>query len=208
MRNVAILVFNEVEVLDFSGPYEVFNVTAELTEPTPFSVYTCAESAAPVKTRGNLVIHPNYSITSMPQADILLIPGGQGSRALLKKPHILTWLRDQSTQVEYLLSVCTGSLVLAAAGLLNGKAAATHHSAFEHLQQLAPSCTVVRDQRYVVSDRVISSGGIAAGIDMALYTVRSLLGDSAVATTLGEMEYAWSPQTDLRWPEAVIALEA
>lgn len=206
MRNVAILIFNDVEVLDFAGPYEVFNVTAELTDPTPFVVFTVAESSAPVRTRGRLVIHPNYSIVDMPKPDVLLIPGGRGSRVLLREPHIIAWLQDLSRQVEYLLSVCTGSLVLAAAGLLDHKRATTHSGAFHELEQLAPTCTVVRDERYVVNDRLVTSGGIAAGIDMSLYVVRRLLGDAVLAETLREMEYDWSPDLGLRWPDSIDAL--
>lgn len=206
-RNVAIMIFDEVEVLDFAGPLEVFNVTAELNDPAPFHVYTVAESVAPVKTRGKLSINPNYSIYAMPQPNILLIPGGFGARALLKKPYILDWLEEQAGDLEFLLSVCTGSLVLGKAGLLDGLEATTHHTAFDRLEELAPDCIVIREQRYIDNGNLITSGGIAAGIDMSLHVVRKILGDDVLAKTLTEMEYPWSPETNLRWPARIIALK-
>ncbi len=203
-RNVAIMVFEEVEVLDFAGPLEVFNVTAELNDPAPFNVYLVAETAAPVKTRGKLNIHPNYSLFAMPPADILLIPGGAGSRALLKKPHVLDWLRTQAGQVEYLCSVCTGALVLAKAGLLDGLTVTTHHDNLDDLRALvSDQTTVTDDQRYVDNGRILTSGGVSAGIDMSLYLVQRLLGDAVLKKTLAEMEYPWTPATHLTWPENV-----
>lgn len=199
-RNIAILVFEEVEVMDFAGPLEVFNVTAELNDPAPFFVYTVAETAAPVKTRGALRVHPNYSLYASPSADIVLVPGGAGSRALLKKPHILNWLRDQAAQVEVLCSVCTGSLVLAQAGLLDGLHVTTHHESLDHLRALVgPGTVVVEDERYTDNGAILTSGGISAGIDMSLYLVRRLLGEAVVNKTLKEMEYDWTPDRSLRW---------
>ena len=158
MRNVAILIFDQIEVLDFTGPYEVFNVTAELnTTTTPggppplFNVYTVAESNAPVRTRGQLSVNPNYNLYDMPPPSIVIVPGGAGCRPLLQKPHILEWLQKQycNPNVEYVLSVCTGSLVLAKAGIFDnlggefgnvrgGEAieVTTHHDNLNDLQEL------------------------------------------------------------------------
>jgi len=205
-RNVAIMVFDEVEVLDFAGPYEVFNVTAELNDPAPFFVYTVAETSAPIRTRGLLSVNPNYSIFDMPAPHILLIPGGYGSRALLKKPHVLAWVKAQAASVEYLLAVCTGSLVLAKAGLLAGLDATTHHDNLSDLERLAPTCHVIADRRYVDTGKIIMSGGVSAGIDMSLYVVRKLLGDAVLAKTLNEMEYPWTADDALTWPALVDGL--
>ena len=200
-RNVAILIFEEVEVLDFAGPFEVFNVTAELNHPAPFNVYTVAETSAPVKTRGKLSIHPNYSIYAMPPPDILLIPGGAGSRALLNdKPQILEWLQTQAERVEFLCSVCTGALPLAKAGLLHGLNVTTHHDNLSDLRQLvSPDTQVIDDQRYLDNGKILTSGGISAGVDMSLYLVKKLLGPDVLKKTLAEMEYDWTPDTTLRW---------
>lgn len=199
-RNVAIMIFEEVEVLDFAGPFEVFNVTAELNDPAPFNVYTVAETVAPIKTRGKLSINPNYSIYAMPKADILLIPGGFGTRAMLTKPHVLAWLQAQVKQVEFLCSVCTGSLALAKAGILDGLRVTTHHDNLPDLQRLVSDDTqVIDNERYLDNGKVLTAGGISAGIDMSLYLVEKLLGADVLARTLAEMEYHWTPDTDLRW---------
>ena len=208
MRHVAIMVFDDVEVLDFAGPYEVFNVTRELSLMAEMNVFTVAESTAPVRTRGQLSINPNYSFTNMPETDILLIPGGAGSRALLEKPHILDWLREQSRKVELLLSVCTGSLVLAKAGLLNNLEATTHHDNLDDLERLSDdSTTIISDRRYVDTGKIIMSGGVSAGIDMSLYVIRKLYGDAVLAKTLSEMEYPWTESDSLEYPDCIASLE-
>lgn len=208
MRHVAIMVFDDVEVLDFAGPYEVFNVTRELSLMSEMNVFTVAESTAPVRTRGQLSINPNYSFTNMPEADILLIPGGAGCRALLKKPHILEWVREQSEKVELLLSVCTGSLILAKAGLLNDLEVTSHHDNLDDLERLTEGSTIISDKRYVDTGKIIMSGGVSAGIDMSLYVIRKLYGDEILAKTLSEMEYPWTASNTLEYPACIANLEA
>ena len=206
-RNVAILLFEDVEVLDFAGPFEVFNVTAELNDPAPFNVFTVAETVAPIKTRGKLSINPNYSIYGAPPIDLLVVPGGAGTRPMLKKPHLLDWVRQQHDEVERLLSVCTGALVLGQAGLLDGLPATSHHDSFDELRAAAPTCQIVTDQRYVDNGKIVTAGGISAGIDASLYLVRQMLGDAVLRKTLSVMEYRWTAETDLRWPESLGALQ-
>lgn len=204
-RNVGILLFEEIEVLDFAGPLEVFNVTAELNDPAPLNVYTIAETTAPIKTRGKLSVNPNYSIYAMPPTDILLIPGGAGSRALLTKPHVLQWLRQQAEQVEHLVSICTGALALAKAGLLTGLTVTTHHENLDELRALVDGSTTINAKRYVDNGKIITSGGVSAGIDMSLYLVNKLLGQTVLEKTLNEMEYPWSPDDSSIWHERVLA---
>lgn len=239
MRNVAILLFDQIEVLDFAGPYEVFNVTAELNPPTTttsttgggtgplFNVYTVAESSSPIRTRGQLSINPNYNIYNMPQPNIIIIPGGSGCRAILQKPHVLDWLRQQhsseNSSVEYILSVCTGSLILAKANLLqNVKEVTTHHDNLNELQHILNesnnTTTKVNDtKRYIIDDdvdnstnqgcKILTSGGISAGIDMCLYIVYELCGTEVVVKTLNEMEYPWKlNDITLPWKETSQAL--
>lgn len=191
-KNVAILVFDDVEVLDFSGPYEVFNVASESTDPPPFYVYSVAINEKPVIARGRLTINPRYSIMDSPQADILIIPGGYGTRPLLHHEGLMSWIKDQVGKVEWLMSVCTGSLLLANAGLLKDSPATTHHSAFDHLEKLSPTTKIVRDQRYVqASPKILTAGGISAGIDAALFLVEKLVGSDVHASVVEEMEYNW-----------------
>jgi len=193
MKKVAIFIFDDVEVLDFAGPFEVFNVAGEVNEPRPFEVYTVARTAEPVKARGGLTIVPHYSIAEMPQPDMLLIPGGLGTRPLVNDAEIIAWIGAQRQEVERLLSVCTGSLLLGKAGLLDGLEATTHHGALDRLRDLAPGATVRDDLRYVDNGEIVTSGGISAGIDMALHIVRQTAGEAVVQNTLKEMEYDWAP---------------
>ncbi len=191
-RNVAIMVFEGVEVLDFAGPYEVFSVAgaAMPRQPyAPFFTYTVGLTEQTVSTTGALRVTPHYSYQNCPAPDLLIVPGGNGARRLLKHPALLAWLNQQAQSVELICSVCTGALALAAAGILKGKSATTHHGAFERLAELDPSIGVVRDKRFVQDGKVWTSGGISAGIDMSLAIVRHLLGDNAAVVE--EMEWMW-----------------
>lgn len=193
-RNVAILIFDDVEVLDFAGPFEVFNVTGEVISPAPFNVYMIAEKADPIKARGKLSINPHYTLNNCPTPDILLIPGGIGARPLLNNADLLSWIKTQAEKVEFLLSVCTGALLLGKAGLLDGLEATTHHTAFDFLREITPNTIVHEDRRYVDNGKIITAGGISAGIDMSLYVVAGLLGEDNLQATLDEMEYTWTPE--------------
>jgi transcriptional regulator GlxA family with amidase domain len=193
-RNVAILVFDDVEVLDFAGPFEVFNVASELLRVDkfpPFFVYTVGLTGETIVARGNLRVQPHYSIDNCPQADLMIIPGGYGARRLVKHPQLLEWLQAQAAQLEHLMSVCTGAFVLAQAGLLAHLPATTHHTAFDILQDLSPSTTVVRNQRFVDNGSILTSGGISAGIDMSLAVVEQLLGKESADIVRKEMEWNW-----------------
>ena len=192
-RNLAILIFDEVEVLDFCGPFEVFSVTAQTTEPTPFAVYTVAEKAGPVLARNQLSVNPRYTIADCPQPDILLVPGGFGTRKEMHNEVLIEWITGCARQAELMLSVCTGALLLAKAGLLEGLTATTHHSAIDLLKRTAPNTTVVDDQRFVDNGRVILSAGVSAGIDMSFHVVEKLLGSEAALRTAKQMEYPWKP---------------
>ena len=195
-RKVAIFLFDDVEVLDFAGPFEVFNVTSEVVDPAPFEVFTVSEDRKPIQARGNLLVIPSFSMQDCPRMDILIIPGGWGTRPLIDNQAVIDWLQLQAQHVEFLLSVCTGSLVLARAGLLDGLKATTHHTALDRLKREAPQTHVVNDSRFVDNGRVITSGGISAGIDMSLYVVHNLLGGERLQKTLDEMEYTWSPEVE------------
>jgi transcriptional regulator GlxA family with amidase domain len=190
-RTVAILIFDDVEVLDFCGPFEVFSVANKFADvPAPaFNVVTAADTAVPVLTSGGLNVNPQYRLSDCLQPDILLVPGGQGTRKEMHNPALIDWIKQASTTAELVLSVCTGALLLAKAGLLDGLAATTHHGAIDLLRQTAPNTTVHTDRRFVDNGRVICSAGIAAGIDMSLYVVARLLGREAAEKTANHMEY-------------------
>lgn len=190
-RAVGILIFENVEVLDFAGPFEVFSVAGAEIPDHPFTVFTVGLSEAPVQTYGSMTVTPRYSLSSCPALDILLVPGGIGTRPLLQHAELLAWITTRAKQVELLLSVCTGAMLLAQAGLLHGLLVTTHHTTFDYTAALDPTMEIIRDQRFVDNGHIITAGGISAGIDMALYVVDRLLGVGANAPVIKEMEWQW-----------------
>lgn len=190
-RNVAIFIFDDVEVLDFAGPFEVFNVTSEVIDPAPFDTYTVALTEAPIKARGKLSINPHYAIDNCPTPDVILLPGGAGSRRLMNDERVLNWIANHVDNLEKLLSVCTGAFYIAQSGLLNGLSATTHHDAFPEFKEAFPDIALIEDKRYVEHGKIITAGGISAGIDMSLHVVAQLLGKEKLALTLEEMEWQW-----------------
>lgn len=191
-RAVAILAFDDMEVLDYAGPYEVFNVAGELTDPSAFEVFSVGLTDRPAVGRGGFTVVPTYSLETAPPPDILVVPGGAGTRPLLKEEPLLEWVRERAAEVELLMSVCTGSLVLAQAGLLHRRRATTHHTAYAELADLDPTVHVERGPRFVRSaERIWTSAGVSAGIDLALHVVEVLAGTAARDATVEEMEWMW-----------------
>ncbi len=188
-RNLAILIFDDVEVLDFAGPFEVFAVTDELNEYAFFNVFTVAETTHPITAKNGLSINPDYMFQDCPTPNILLIPGGDGTRPVLENTGIIHWIQRIARDAELVLSVCSGALVLAKAGLLEGLQATTHHQVLRELSSLAPNTRIMHDQRYVDNGSVMTSAGISAGIDMSLYVVEKLLGKKYATKTRKYMEY-------------------
>ncbi len=194
--SVGILIFDDVEVLDFAGPFEVFSRTR--LEPgidsrrsdasAPFSVFTVAASERPVSATGGLVVTPHYSFAGAPRSDLLVIPGGFGTRRLLGDGATLQWIQSAALGSRLVTSVCTGSLLLAKAGLLKGKRATTHWGALDLLSALDPSITVDREAR-VAGTGPITSAGVSAGIDMALSVVESLHGKAVADETARYIEF-------------------
>ena len=202
MRTVAILLFDEIEVLDFAGPFEVFGVAGRSPRQTrfsepPFTVFTVAENA-PVSARNGLSINPTYRLDNHPKADIIIVPGGGGfhpdgtpfgSRREMNNPVVLNWVRQSAEKAELVLSVCTGSFILGKAGLLDGLAATTHFMAIDGMRQAAPNTEIRPAERYVDNGKIITSAGISAGIDMSLYVVGRLLGKDVADETARYMQY-------------------
>jgi transcriptional regulator GlxA family with amidase domain len=191
-RNVAIYIFDEVEVLDFCGPFEVFSVTGGRGgAERPFNVYTVARAPGPVAARNGLSVNPRYTFADCPPPDILVVPGGYGTRREMREAEVLDWLKERERGAELLLSVCTGSLILARAGLLEGLEATTHHLALAELREAAPRTAVAPEKRFVDNGRIITAAGISAGIDAALHVVARLHGREQAAETAAYMEYDW-----------------
>jgi transcriptional regulator GlxA family with amidase domain len=191
-RKLAILIFDDVEVLDFCGPFEVFSVSREPeTQTQLFDVYTVAEQDRPVIARNGLSVNPKYTFATCPTPDLFLVPGGRGTRTEINNPVIIDWITDNASHAELVLSVCTGALLLAKAGLLKGLSATTYHTAFEELANVDNSINLCPRNRYVDNGKVITSAGVSAGIDMALYVVERLHGKTQTEFTANHMEYEY-----------------
>lgn len=194
--NIGILIFDDVEVLDFAGPYEVFSRTrlqpglaSRLTEESaPFKVFTVAKSLDPVVAIGSLEVIPQYQFSNCPPIDLLVVPGGWGTRRLLEDHDTLQWIARVGSKAARVTSVCTGSLLLAKAGFLAGLRATTHWGAIDLLAGIDETIEVERDIR-VVDSGPITSAGVAAGIDMALYAVELLCGRAVANDTARYMDY-------------------
>jgi transcriptional regulator GlxA family with amidase domain len=188
-RNVAILLFDEVEVLDFAGPFEVFAVTDSLRDRAVFSVSTVSSRGAEVRARNGLRVVPDHSFASCPQPHVLIVPGGYGTRPLIGDEVTISWIRERSGAAEATMSVCTGALLLGKAGLLDGIRATTHFKAVDELRAVAPGAIVEPGARFHDNGRVLTAAGISAGIDCSLHLVGRLLGDDVAAATAAYMEY-------------------
>jgi len=190
-RHVAILIFPDVEVLDFAGPFEVFAVTNELNGSEVFHTFTVAENPGSIRARHGLKIVPDHTLETCPAPHLLIVPGGAGTRPLLRKPAVLEWIRQRARQAEHVASVCTGSLVLAQAGLLNNLRATTHYTRFAELAALAPNTDIDESCRFTDNGQVLTAAGISAGIDLSLHLVARLLGEAAAEKSARHMEYHW-----------------
>jgi transcriptional regulator GlxA family with amidase domain len=189
MRNVALLIFDDAEVLDFCGPFEVFSTTDELQHGGLLRVFTVALAGGAIRARNGLRVIPDFVLAGSPPPDIVLVPGGRGARAAGKEEEIIAWLKRSAGSAELLLSVCSGALILARAGLLDGLKATTHHEVLDELRSSAPMTEVIAGKRFIDNGRIIVSAGIAAGIDMCLYVVSRLFGAAVARQTAAYMEY-------------------
>lgn len=193
-KRVGILVFPDVEVLDFCGPYEVFSVTRldearRREEPSPFEVFLVAEGAGSVVATGGLRVIADVTLEACPPLDVLVVPGGWGTRREIGNQRLLAWIGERAAQVETLTSVCTGSMLLGQTGRLDGRRATTHWRSLDWMRQSFPAVTV-EDKLHVVEDgHVLTSAGISAGIDMALRVVTRYFGETVGRATARHMEY-------------------
>jgi len=202
-KRVGILIFPNVEVLDFCGPFEVFSVTRlseELRrdEPSPFEVLLVAETVEAIVTTGGMTVTPHHSIDSCPPLDILVVPGGWGTRTEIKNARLLAWIGERARQVETLTSVCTGSMLLGQAGLLDGRHATTHWRSLQWMRESFPAVTVEEKLHVVEDGNVLTSAGISAGIDMALRVVARYHGETVARNTARNMEYRYPDDNSRR----------
>ena len=195
-RKVGILVFDEVEVLDFCGPFEVFSVARldeyrRREEPSPYGVVLVAETRRIVVATGGLKVMPDHTLEDCPPLDVLVVPGGWGTRKEMHHQQLVSWIAERGREVGTMTSVCTGSMLLGKAGLLDGKRATTHWKALDLMRELFPAVTVVDDQHVVEDGHVLTSAGISAGIDLALRVVARHHGEDVARETARYMEYRY-----------------
>ncbi|MBD3146450.1 DJ-1/PfpI family protein [Microbispora bryophytorum] len=192
MTRIGILLFDQVEELDAVGPWEVFGVWAKL-HPDEAEVVAFAPRAGAVRAAKGLTLHADRSMADVGHLDVFLHPGGAGTRPQLKDPDHLARVRDLRERVPLMTSVCTGSLVFAAAGLLAGRPATTHWGALDLLAELDPTVDVRREERFVDDGDVVTSSGVSAGIDMALHLVARLAGVERAREVRRHMQYDPEP---------------
>jgi transcriptional regulator GlxA family with amidase domain len=193
-RKVGILVFPEVEVLDFCGPFEVFSVTRldeerRRQDQSPYDLVLVAEQPGVIVATGGLKVVADHTLDDCPPLDVLVVPGGWGTRREMMNDRLIKWLKEQARQVTTLTSVCTGSLLLGKAGLLDGQCATTHWRVLEEMRILFPAANVIDDQHVVEEGDLLTSAGISAGIDMALRVVARHHGEAIARATARYMEY-------------------
>ncbi|NRR04033.1 DJ-1/PfpI family protein [Brevibacillus sp. RS1.1] len=188
---VGIFLFDDVEVLDFAGPFEVFSVTSmENDSHTPFRVETVSEKGNMIQALNGLKVQPDYSFANMPAFDILIIPGGIGAREReVHNEQVIQWIRQQMQQVELMASVCTGAFLLAKAGLLSGKKATTHWASLDRMEKEFPEVVVQKGVKFVDEGNIVTSAGISAGINMSFHIIKRLVGAEVAEQTAKIMEY-------------------
>lgn len=195
-RTIGIYLFDDVEVLDFAGPFEVFSTASRVKlrlQPetsAPFDVITLSETGQAITARGGLVVKPKFGLSEHPAIDVLIIPGGIVTSEL-ERDHVIDWITVTAHSSTITASVCTGSFLLGRAGLLQGKNAATHWEDISDLGDMFPDIHVQSQVRWVDTGRIVTSAGISAGIDMSLHLVARLEGEDLAVRTARQMEYEW-----------------
>jgi transcriptional regulator GlxA family with amidase domain len=199
---VGILIFDDVEILDVAGPFEVFAVTRlndqqRLQQSSPFKVYLISETNKQITAIGGLRLTPDVTITECPELDLLIIPGGWGTRKESKNKILVNWISNQFTNDRLIASVCTGSSLLGKAGLLDGRDATTHWRAFDFLKESAPKARILKNVRFTLIEPIFTSAGVSAGIDLSLRIVSHFFGTEIGQATARYMEYPY-PNSDQR----------
>lgn len=190
MKQLGIFLFDEVEVLDFAGPFEVFSVSAELSGFKELKVFTFGTANNPIRTINGLKVIPEYSLENVPALDYLVIPGGNGTKKIIQSNEVLARLAELIIRAEWTMSVCSGSRILGKTGFLNQKPYCTHHLVFDSLAEIVPDGLPEYKKRFVQSDRKIwTAAGISAGIDLALHLCELTFGKNLALETAHYMEY-------------------
>ena len=188
--NVAILIFDGVQIIDYTGPYEVLGSRGRR------NVYTVAEKPDAIKTNMGMLVVPNYTFANQPKPDILIIPGGRGVGAQLSNQKVLDWIKDNAGDAKYVMSVCNGAFFLAKTGLLANMPATTTAGFIPSLKDFSPTTTPVYDKRFVDNGKIITTAGLTSGIDGAVHLIEKLDGPGWAKYIALGIEYNWQPDSD------------
>lgn len=188
--NIGIYIYDNVEVLDFSGPFEVFSTATRINKDDPdFNVFLIGKTKS-ITARGGFCVAPNYLIDNHPPLDILIVSGGVHNQEM-RSEQTCKWVAEQSKKAKFTVSVCTGVFILAAAGVITDHSVTTHWEDINDLKNQFPKLNVIEKRRWVKDKNIISSGGISAGIDMSLYLLSLLSSPKLAELTAKQMEYSW-----------------
>jgi transcriptional regulator GlxA family with amidase domain len=200
-RNVGIYIFDEIEVLDLGGPFEVFSTASRMKSrlqpdsAKPFEVFTIADSLRQIRARGGLMVQPAFDIKNHPPIDLLVVPGGVVT-AELKRDFVTEWIARVASTATITASVCTGAFLLGKAGLLDGKTITTHWEDIDDFRSMFPGIPVRDDTRWVDAGEIVTSAGISAGLDMSLHLVARLESEELAVRTARQMDYDWQRHAD------------
>jgi len=189
--NIGIYIYDEAEVLDFSGPFEVFSVASRfLEENKKFNVFLVNEKNISVQARGGYSINPNYNFSNHPKIDILIVVGGVHTQEV-KKDNVIQWIKNVSKNSKINASVCTGAFLLAQAKVITNHTVTTHWEDIDDLIKDYPSLNVKKDVRWVEECNIITSAGVSAGIDMSLHLVSKIVSEELAIKTARQMDFDW-----------------
>lgn len=190
MKQLGIYLFNDVEVLDFAGPFEVFSVASQLRDHEDLRVFTFSDDGNKVRAINGLSVNPDFSLISAPKMDYLVIPGGNGSNQVILKKDVMQQLAEKINHSHWTMSVCSGSRILGILGLLENKPYCTHHLVYASMAEIVPSGFPKKDVRFVKCDEMIyTSAGISAGIDLSFHLLEATFGRELAKETAQYMEY-------------------
>lgn len=193
--NLAIFLFDRVQIIDYTGPFEVFGQAYDTeTKQSLFNVYTVAEKPDAITTNMGMTVVPKYSFANAPRPDIILLPGGD-VREPLKRDAVVKWVQDRASEAEFVMSVCNGAFYLARAGLLDGKNATTYYGLIDQLKKEAPRANIVSDKRFTDNGKIITTAGLSSGIDGALHLIERIAGHAEAQRVALNMEYNWQPDS-------------
>jgi putative intracellular protease/amidase len=193
-RNLAILIFDGVQIIDYTGPFETFG-HVYFDDTHAFNIYTVSEKSGAITTSMGMSVNPKYTLENAPEPNVIVIPGGD-VRGQVNNPAVIKFIQDKARNAEIVMSVCNGAYILAKTGLLDGLEATTTANLIPGLKIAAPKTKVVDDKRFVDNGKIITTAGLSSGIDGALHVIDRLFGKGTAQMAALGMEYNWDPDSN------------